>query len=129
MYFVGILGLFLHCYMTIILSPSGEPINCLFKGYLNFPCLFYAISIFVFCKYTDWRFLYKYHFINYLFKLIRDSSLGIYLLHAIFVYYICPYFINTTSIIYRTFGAICIVIVTAWLTYILKRIPLLKNTL
>ena len=128
-YYFGVLGLFLHCYMTIILSPPGVPINCLFKGYLNFPCIFYSISIFVFCRYTDWNFLCKNHLISYLFNLIRDSSLGIYLLHVAFVYYICPYFINTTSIIYRTIGAVCIVLITAYIVYLLKKIPLLKRTI
>lgn len=128
MYFLGSVGLFLHCYMTIILSPEGSPINGLFKGYQNFPCVLYSFAIFIFCRYSNWQWLYTNKIIYKVFKCIKDCSLGIYLIHGFFLYYVVPQLnINTTTLIYRIFGAFAIITSSIMVSLLIKKIPILKN--
>lgn len=128
-YFAGIVGLFLHCYMTIRLSPAGSPISQMYKGYLNFPCVLYSVSIFVFCRYASWGWLYENKILNFLMKLVKDNSLGVYLIHGYFVYYIAPGIVDTKSILYRTFGALLIVLMCACISKLIKKMPLIRNIL
>lgn len=131
LYVLGFLGLFLHFYMTIVLSAGSQHINTLFKGYMNFPCVLYSCAIFVFCKYTDFTKLVNKKYIFYIFNLINKNSLGVYLIHGFFVFTICPKFlhINTHSILYRTVGAILIVFICCIISSFIKKIPIIKNIL
>lgn len=128
LYVLGLSGLFLHFYMTIVLSANSKYINTLFKGYMNFPCVFYSCSIFIFCKYTDFTELVNKKYIFYIFNLVKKNSLGVYLIHGIFVYTICQKFlhINTCSILYRTIGAILIVFACCIISYFIKKIPIVR---
>ena len=127
-YLLGLVGLFLHCYMTIKLSPEGAPINGLFKGYLNFPCVLYSFAIFIFCKYTSWQWLYKNNLIFKIFSALKECSLGIYLIHGFFVYYLVPFWgINTASLYYRIGGAVLIVVSSMLITLMIRKVPYLRN--
>ena len=127
-YSLGVFGWALHCVMTIVLSPDGGNINMLFKGYLNFPCVLHSCAIFVYCKYTNWEWIYRRKWVSYAFNKIKECGLGVYLIHGIFVYYVVPYLgIRTASMVYRTVGALIIVILSVAMTMAIKRIPVLKN--
>ena len=127
-YIAGLVGLLLHCCMTIILSPDGMPINGLYKGYLNFPAVLYSLSVFVFCKYTNWDYLFINRFTNFCLGKLKQSSLGIYLTHGILVYYLVPYSaIPVSSIIYRTVGAVVIILLCSVFTLLLQRIPVVRK--
>lgn len=104
-------SLLLHCVGTILLSPEGGAINGLFKGYLNFPCVLYSVSVFVFCKYTNWDFLYNRAWVAQTLNLIKSSSLGVYLIHIYFVRIALWHLhISQSSWTFRTLG--CLVIFT-----------------
>lgn len=125
LYILGGIGIFLHCYMTIILSPQGSPISQLYLGYLNFPCVFYSAAVFTFFRYTNWEFIYKNSFFSYLFSKIREASLGVYLLHGWFVYNLVPWIgIDISSLTYRTAGACFIICLSVFCVLLLK-----KNTI
>ncbi|MBR1375933.1 MAG: hypothetical protein IJ566_07595 [Cardiobacteriaceae bacterium] len=129
-YILGIFALLLHCVGTIYLSPEYG-INRLFKGYVNFPCVFYSVSVFLFCKCTDWSFLSKDDCLTAFFiKFIKQNSLGVYLIHGYFVYYIVPYLhIDNRSIFYRTIGALLIVFICAFISHLIRKIPIVKRSL
>lgn len=56
-YSLGTIGLVLHAGGTYLLSINQGSINPLFKGYLNFPTIFYSVAIFTWFKYHDWNIL------------------------------------------------------------------------
>lgn len=126
LYVCGAIGLFLHCFMTITLS-SEQGINPLYKGYLNFPCIFYSTAIFVFVRYTDWNFLLEKQILSRILKAICGCSLGVYLIHGWFVYYLVPYLgVNTASLAYRTIGAIIIFLCSMACTMVIKKCRILR---
>ena len=72
--------------------------------------------------------VYKSKFILWAVGAVRDSSLGVYLIHGWFVYYVVPALgVNNASIIYRTIGAMVIVVISVLCTRVLKRVPILKH--
>lgn len=125
-YSFGIAGLLLHCIGTILCSPDGQ-INHLFKGYLNFPCVLYSVSIFIFCKYTNWSYIYRYKPLLYCLKTIAASSLGVYLIH---IYFVRASFwtlhIPYASWTFRTLGAIVIFVLCVLIVSFVRRLPLGK---
>ena len=52
-YFLAVLGWLMHFLGTLFLTQPVGPINTIFKGYLNLPCVMYSVGIFVFIKYID----------------------------------------------------------------------------
>lgn len=127
-YILGFIGLFLHCYMTIILSPEGTEINKLFKGYLNFPCVLYSSAVFIFIKYTDWEFIYNNRCTKFIIQHIKECSLGIYLIHQKILSMMSKFY-DITAIEYRTIGALLVVVICVTIVLCIKKIPILKRTL
>ena len=134
-YYCGIIGFFLHCYMTIKLSPAGLPINKMFKGYTNFPSVFQAAAVFTFARYQNWSFLFRSKIVTQLFYLVRDASLGVYLIHVFILRYALPPVFNyldmpafRTSLIYRLVAPIFVTLACALITKFIKKIPFLKYT-
>lgn len=122
LYFVGIICLMIHFYGTQILTIKYRKIVRLHKGYLNFPCVIYSCSLFLFIKENCYI----------LFKLINKNNInkigtltfGPFFLHMIIKDTYDKYFKpNRLSIIYRLFGGIIIFFICLILTYFLKKIP------
>lgn len=125
-YTLGIFSFLLHIGMTIYLSK--ESINTTFKGYINFPSVFYAVSIFTYCRYQNWSWLKGNKVLFRLFNIIKKTSLGIYLIHGIFVYYLIPNFhIDMSPLWFRVFMPFVIIFICSFITVMLQRIPLLKR--
>lgn len=136
LYILGVVGLCLHYYMTDILSPAGKPISRLFKGYINFPSVFYGSAVFVFVKNQDWSFLFKSSIFSSLLKLIKDNSLGIYLLHLFFARYLFPAWGRnvgiqdiTVSCAYRLLAPPAIAILCPGISCWFKKVPWLNKTM
>lgn len=129
-YMLGIFGFFCHFLGTLFLSPIDR-VNDLFKGYLNFPCVLYSVSVFIFVKYTNFSKLFKHSGFVKIFNLVKSCSLPIYLIHGFFVYYIIPNlgFVRTGSTVYRILGPIIIIGISISVTLILRRVSLLKRIL
>lgn len=103
-YLCGLVGFLLHFLGTwyLGLEPT-KPINMLFKGYLNFPSVLFSIAIFTLIKHNPLIFIYNSRIFTPFVLKIKENSLGIYLIHAYFLYYIFPKIslLNTSSIYYR----------------------------
>lgn len=79
-YLLGVVGFGLHFFGTVILSNTGT-VNLLFKGYTNFPSVFYSVAIFVLFKYCK-------NFNDNIMKLVNNGgnrTFGIYMIHIYLV--------------------------------------------
>ncbi len=124
-YGLGIAGLIAHISGTWLLSYEYGYISGLFKGYLNIPCFFYSVAIFLAFKYANecaWmRRVYP------LAKWFGETTFGIYLMHRYLLDAVLHYTgISPYSIYYRIFGAIFVFVVAAAMVKILKRIPIIR---
>lgn len=79
-YFLGFLGFGLHFFGTAIVSDVGA-VNSLFKGYTNFPSIFYSVAIFVLFKYCK-GFNGK---IMKVVNIVGTRTFGIYMIHIYIV--------------------------------------------
>lgn len=139
LYLIGIISL-LARFFSLMLSPEAPAkINRIFTGYINIATVFYSLAIFLFVKYISPRIdniireiiernrTLGNTFLNCL-EIVRDCSLGIYLLHPYFTHKLIPLLgMNTSSIYYRIFiyyrilGPFVIVCICCTLTLIFKK--------
>ena len=124
-YFFGISSLLIHIFGTQILTLKYKKIKMLYKGYLNFPCILYSCTVFIFIKDISnfvFRFINK-KFINK----ISSLTLGPFFLHLP-IKELCLKFlhINKFNFSYRLFGGIFICIICLIITFFLKKIPLIN---
>lgn len=131
-YALGFIAFLFHYFGTIFISYPTGSINLLFKGYYNFPSVFYASAIFVWCKNCNWDFIFKCKVYKSLLNIILSCSLSIYLAHVMIVYHILPvvygYFgINDypiKSFTYRMIAPLVIVlIICSVITFIARFLP------
>ena len=123
-YLLGFIGLFIHIFGTFLLSYRCGYINNLFKGYLNFPSIFYSVAIFVFFKY----FMAKHTLnktISKITNFIAPATFGVYLIQQVVIDSF-SLLVNVQSIFYRTFGACLVFIICLLLVKIIQKIPILK---
>ena len=128
-YLLGFAGLTLHCFGTWYLGLDvSKPINGLFKGYLNFPAIFYSIAVFLFIKNHPVKSIYFVPVVSFTAKKIKENSLGIYLIHGWFIYWIIPKIgINQASIIYRIIGPFVIIALCLVICSFVRKIPILRK--
>ena len=124
-YALSIVGLLIHIVGTYKLSIAAGEIVRTYKGYITVPCIFYSTGIFVFIKQVAskiksekfWKavgFLNKYTF-------------SLYLMQWFFLYYVENFTkIDTNSMIYRLGGPFVIFALVIIITFILRKIPIVK---
>ena len=125
LYAFGIFGLILRIIISHALTlrykkPDNTQIN-----YLNLPIVFYSCSVFLFIKENS-KYIFKIISIKYINK-IGALSLGPFFLHNLIIAtlpYIFKY--NKFSFNYRFFGFILISIICFLLTFIIRKIPIIK---
>ena len=124
-YLIGIIGLLLLVFGTKILTIKYKKTIILHKGYLNFPCMVYSCSLFLFIKencYILFRIINK-KYIN----IIGSLTMGSFFLHFPIIDTYNKYFkINKLSLKFRLFDGFFICCLCLFLTYILKKVPLIK---
>ena len=121
-YILGIFGLIIHIYGTQILTIKYKKISYLHSGYLNFPCVIYSCSLFLFIKENS----------HLLFKLINKKyiynmsllTFGVFFLHISIKHTYDIYFKpNQYSLTYRFFGGVILFFLCLILAFIIKKIP------
>jgi len=129
-YALGIAGFALHCVGTYVLTPDyggRETINHTFRGYLNFPCVFYAVAVFVFFKHCNFTKLTQNNTAQRIINKLHESTLGIYLVHLFCRYGIAGgLHIDVASLTWRIFGSILIFVLSFVFVQCIKRIPILR---
>lgn len=128
LYIAGFLGLLLHIAGTWMLSYDAGEIVKTFKGTLNFPCVLYATAIFV-----AFRNLESKPYMDKLGKLCKPLAglcLGVYLLQFFFLDSVTLFTsIDTFRIAYRIGGAVVIFASCLFLTWALKKIPIIRHAM
>lgn len=124
--FAILFGFFLQFVGTIHFTPDGGGnINKLFKGYLNVPAFIMSVGVFVMARF--WGEKLKQGKIQKVILFLSQYTFGIYLIHIFWIMIIpsiCN--INTSSILWRTIGAIAIFCISCFHCMIVKKIPFLK---
>ena len=122
-YILGIIGLLIHLIGTYYLSNKIGQVDQTFKGYCNIPSVLYATSIFIFVKYIS-----NYFKSSKILDKFATYTFPIYLIHFILLDIFNYYFnIDTRSIIYRLGFPIILIPICILLTYLLRKIPIVKR--
>ncbi len=125
---LGLGGVVLQIYGTYVGSVRSGSIYSGFRGYENVPAFLYSIAVFLLVRYhcNDIRSGIGIKFIN----TVRNYTFPIYLLHW-FVYQILlkELSIDTRSIAYRIGAPIPICIIVIAITYLVRKMPVIKNIL
>ncbi len=124
-YLLAVAGLLTHMIGTYKLSMASGQINGLYKGYVNIPCFFYSVGVFIAIKYVSsyikngmfWK------FVNW----VGGYTFPLYLMQWFFMDLITRFtHINTYSLYYRLGAPIPITIAIILVTYLLRKIPFVR---
>lgn len=122
-YVLGILGFLMHIIGTYKLSINAGQIVDTYKGYTNIPCLMYSVAIFILFKDIGSK-ISNYKIVYF----IGKYTFPIYLMHWYILRILVKLFsFNTYSLLYRLGIPIVIVTICIIITYIIRKIPILKK--
>jgi len=125
-YIFGIIGLLVHIMMTYILSTDIGAVNTMYKGYNNVPCILYSTAVFIFFK--DIFIKIKNKKAVSIISFIGNYTFAIYLMHFYIMEIITNFFkFSRLSIIYRLGMPFIIASVCILITWLLRKIPLIKH--
>lgn len=126
-YFLALIGLLLHIGGTYNLSMAAGEVVKTYKGYMNLPCVLYSIGVFTFIKY-DLVNILKFDIISKMVKYLDFYTFGIYLIHWYLIKFIeITFKLNNTSIIFRLFVPIIVLIMSVIVIYVFRKIPLIRS--
>ena len=126
-YIVAIAGLLAQIIGTYNLTSKGNEIVQTYKGYNNVPCVLYSVGIFVFVKYAVLR--VKDSRLK-VFTVLSKYTFGVYLLHIFILRSIEKIFkVDTTNLWYRLFTPFAIFALAVMISWIIKKIPILKKSI
>lgn len=124
-YSLGVLGLIAHIAGTYILSIDAGMIVKTYKGYQNLPCVLYSFAVLTFFMNNEQLFMKG--FSGTLINMIKGYTLPIYLMHWYLLDLMKNMFhIPATSILYRLGAPFVVVPVCIFLTWTLRKIPLVR---
>ncbi len=120
---MGIIGLLIHILVTQKLSFDAGTVIKTVKGYSNLPSIAYAVAVFLIIKQISDK--------------ISIKNVFVFLSKYTFEFYLMQYFIYTTIerlfdldtklITYRLGTPLIVVLFTIIITWILRKIPILKK--
>ena len=124
---LAVIGVLMHMIGTNILSRNAGAIVQTYKGYVNVPCILYAIGIFVLFKWTG-SYLMNIKGLNSIVHGLEKYTFSIYLMHWFVMNQILRMFaIDTRSIIYRLGVPIIIIGICVLVAFLLRKIPLVRR--
>ncbi len=126
-YILGFLGLCAHFFGTWGLSYRIDAVDGALKGYLNVPCFFYSMAIFLLFKNINFDKLHKK--INIIIKWISSATFGVYLIHIFLLKLLGMVGVNTGSIWFRTLGAVAIFVACVVIIKLVQLIPKVGKTI
>lgn len=128
LYILGIAGFAFQYFGTDILSRNSGSIDSTFKGYLNFPAVLQAVAVIVIFRYIPYDRLNE-RFVRTIAK-ISKHTFGVYLMHIYFVWQL-PRILNidSSSIFFRTIGAVLIFAICILLCWMLSKVPVVNKIL
>ena len=131
-YVLALLGLMAHCLGTAFYSLSAGVIVQDWKGYLNLPCVFYSIGIFVFFRYHGNRVMSG--FLGKPVRALAPYSFTVYLLHIFLLYAILKvaghFGLDLSYTLWYRLGAVFVVVpVSVLIAWVIRKIPVVKHIL
>jgi len=127
LYLLSIFGLLMHILGTYYLSLSAGEVIRTFKGFVNVPSVLYSIGVFVFIKYDLIR-LMKVDIIKKTINFLDYYTFGIYLIHWYLLRFLLKTFnITNTSIIYRLFSPIIVLVMSVIIISLLRKLPIIRK--
>lgn len=124
-YILGIIGLLFHTFGTYNLSMQAGKIVGTYKGYNNLPCILYSTAVFLAIK----NICNKIHNMSFLsiINKIKKYTFPIYLIHWYVIDLITNFLkLDVHTIIYRLGMPIIVIPICILITYIIRKIPILK---
>lgn len=127
LYALALGGLLLHILGTYALSMNAGKIIQTYKGYLNVPCILYSIGIFIFFKENAEKMMRKS---GGVIRFLKNYTFAIYLLHIWIMQGLLKAFHwDAHSIIYRLLAPVLIGSICIGITYVIRKLPIVKNVL
>ena len=124
-YILGFAALSIILFGTQILTIRHKKIVELHKGYFNLPCVLYSCSAFLFIKEYSYC-IFKIINREYINK-IGALTIGPFFIHLPMIDTIHKYFkIDIYNINYRLFGGLAVYSICLIITFIMKKIPIVK---
>lgn len=128
-YILAVIGFLMHFFGTYYLSMSAREVVKTYKGYTNVPSILYSVGIFVFIKYGIINIM-KFNIINKIVSFLDYYTFAIYLIHWYLLEFILRTFhISNTSIIYRIFAPLIVLVLSVIIIYLLRKIPIIEKIL
>lgn len=131
-YILALTGLLTHLLGTYYASMEANEVIKTFKGYTNLPCILYAIGIFVLVKnVVNRRITHRNNSkIDRVVGVVKRYTFSIYLLHWFIKQFLEKIIlIDNRSIIYRLCAPILIVCLSMGITFLIRKIPVVKRIL
>lgn len=125
-YLVGVACVLLRYFSTVFLS-NEHGLYKVFWGYVNFPAVVLAISVFVFFKYVNWSKIFRNEKSLNLLTHISSASFGIYLIHMIVMNFFWSLNVNTYGLKWRLLGAPLIYVICLIIVKVMQHIPIVKK--
>jgi hypothetical protein len=124
-YIIGFGGFLIMDIKTEKLTIKRGYLNLLNKYYLSPLCYFYTCSVFLFIKEVDS--IIKNNKFKYFINKLSELTMGPFLLHLPLLETFKNFFkINKFGVKFRLFGSLALIIFSFFITFIIKKIPLLK---
>ena len=122
-YFLAIVGLFVHIIGTFVLSRKTGQIDPFFKGFLNIPCVLYSIGVFVFIR----QLANSKNLVSYLKRptlFLQKYTFAIYLTHSFVINeFKIVTGINPDSLIFVILAFLFTVPISVFITILIRKIP------
>lgn len=126
-YLLGVFGFLSQFLGTMYATGDSSTINSLFKGYYNFPAVFQALAVFVFFRSLPYD-----RFVPVPVQRVGNNlakyTFGVYLMQAYFIEWL-PKILNVSifSLKWRLLAPIPIFLMAVGITWVFKRLPVLRR--
>ncbi len=128
-YVLGVFGAVLRYGMTVYLSVRDGAINKTFFSYIEYYSVFLAIAVFMFFKNS--KFIKKFELnkrVADIISRISGCSFGVYLMHMFIIRYLLKVLPKSyLGVEWRLFAPFVVYAIAVLLTFILKKLPILKH--
>ncbi len=126
-YIAGIVGWAMQL-IGVFITSTSDGVNRIFKGYVNLPAVMQSCALFLMFRSIDWRNGVVATRIRVLCEKLSSLTFGVYLTHWFVIDFVLHVIkVNEQSIIWRTAGAIAVYSFCSCLTFLLKRIPIIRH--
>lgn len=127
-YIMGFVGLLVRYFYTLLSSDAQGELDTAMGGYLNAPCFFESIAVFIFAKNVPWGRIFRTESSKRALSRVAGCSFGIYLIHMIVFWYGLRFTgLNGGDIEWRLIGPFAAYFLCLLIVLVGKRLPIIKR--